>query len=149
MPARKSSQRKTPGPEPEVVDVTIPARPEFVSVVRLATATIAARQGFTYDDIEDLKVAVGEACTALIVSGSDLPHPMTVRFVLAPEALEVRVAARSAGVTLHKAASPDQVPLDETRLGIFLMQCLVDEVESRHNGESGRAELRLVKRRQG
>jgi serine/threonine-protein kinase RsbW len=137
------------GPEAEVVEVRIPARSEFVSVVRLAAAAIAARQGFTYDDIEDLKVAVGEACTALLVSGGDSADPMTVRFVLAPDALEVRVASRSPGVTLHEAVSPGGVPLDEARLGVFLMQCLVDEVESRHNGESGTAELRLVKRRQG
>jgi serine/threonine-protein kinase RsbW len=131
------------------VEVTIPARPEFISVVRLTAATVAARQGFTYDEIEDLKVAVGEACTALLVSSSAPAHPMTVRFVLAPDSLDVRVAAHSRGVTLSTSGASPGALLDEARLGVFLMQCLVDEVEARHNGESGKAELRLVKRRQG
>jgi serine/threonine-protein kinase RsbW len=133
----------------EVVEVVIPARPEFVSVVRLAAATVAARQGFTYDEIEDLKIAVGEACTALLVSGSDSGHPMTVRFVLGHDTLEVNLAARGNAIDLHPAAVSDRAPLDEARLGVFLMQCLVDEVEARHDRSSGTAELRLVKRRQG
>lgn len=133
----------------EVVEVTIPARPEFVSVARLTTATVAARQGFTYDEIEDLKIAVGEACTTLIVSGRDPARPMTVRFLLGQDTLEVRVETRGPGVPLLDAASSDGTPLDESRLGIFLMQCLVDEVEARHSEDSGTTELRLVKRRQG
>lgn len=133
----------------DVVEVTIPARPEFVSVVRLTAAAVAARRGFSYDEIEDLKIAVTEACTALITSGSDPAHPMGVRFLLEPAALEVRIETRSPGVTLHDAASPGGTPLDGNRLGVFLMQCLVDEIEARSNKESGTAELRLVKRRQG
>jgi hypothetical protein len=31
---------------------------------------------------------------------------------------------------------------------MFLMQCLVDEVEAHHDGGSGITELRLLKRRQ-
>jgi len=34
------------------VDVAIPARAELVGVVRLTAAAVAARQGFTYDEVE-------------------------------------------------------------------------------------------------
>lgn len=139
---------KSPVARAEVVEVTIPARPEFVSVARLTAATVAARQGFTYDEIEDLRIAVGEACTALIESGRDPARPMTVRFLLGEATLEVWVETRGPGVSLLDAAASDGAPLDESRLGIFLMQCLVDEVEARHSEDSGTTRLRLVKRRQ-
>ncbi len=136
------------------VEVTFPARPEFVSVARLTAATVAARLGFTYDEIEDVKIAVAEACASLIVPGTDPGHPMKVRFLLGPETLEISVEAKAPGVTLPNPAptgraSSASLPVDESSMGIFLMQCLVDEVEARHHDASGIAEVRLVKRRQG
>ncbi|HEV2356682.1 MAG TPA: ATP-binding protein [bacterium] len=132
------------------VEIAIPVRPEFVSVARLTAATVAARQGFTYDEIEDLKIAVGEACTALIIARPDSRQPLTTAFVLAPDAIEVRVAARvAAPAWAQDGAAPatSDAPIDESRLGMFLMQCLVDEVEARHDRESGLTELRLLKHR--
>ena len=134
----------------ELVKVTFPARPEFVSVARLTAATVAARRGFTYDEIEDLKIAVGEACTSLLVSGADDGRPITVRFVLGDHSLEVQVEAKGPAIPVHtpKAGSEAATaPLDEAGLGVFLMQCLVDEVEAQHDQATGVTRLRLVKRR--
>lgn len=136
----------------ERVEISIPVRPEFVSVARLTAATVAARQGFTYDEIEDLKIAVGEACTALIVAHPDAAQPLRMAFVLAPGSIEVLASARVPAPAWAKSGalvSTDGAGgMDESRLGMFLMQCLVDEVEARHDGPSGTTELRLLKRRQ-
>ena len=139
MPARRSPARTA-----ETVDVTIPAKPEFVSVARLAAAAVAARRSFSYDEIEDLKIAVSEACTALIVQGTG-GHPLSLRFILGSDALETRIETGGPGLDLD-STTPARRPLDESRLGVFLMQCLVDKVEARR--EQGRAEVRLVKRRE-
>ena len=129
----------------EVVEVTIPPKPEFLTVARLTAATVAARQSFTYDEIEDLKIAVSEACTALILAGT-AGHPLTLRFAMDADALEVRIVTEGPGISLGPAGLRPK-PRDEAQLGVYLMQCLVDEVEVRR-GEGGKAELRLVKRRQ-
>jgi serine/threonine-protein kinase RsbW len=138
--------------EQERVEICIPVRPEFVSVARLTAATVAARQGFTYDEIEDLKIAVGEACTALIVARPDAAKPLTAAFVLGPGSLEVLVSALvpvpAWAADGKRSAEAGDAPMDENRLGMFLMQCLVDEVEARHDAGSGMTELRLLKRRQ-
>ena len=76
----------------ETVEVTIPPKPEFLSVARLTIAAVAARQLFTYDEIEDLKIAVSEACTALILAGT-AGHPLTLRFAMDADALEVAARA--------------------------------------------------------
>src|SRR2546427_12840116 len=52
------------------IDLKIPGRPDYVVVVRLTAAAVAGRMGLSYDDIEDLKVAVGEACSAAILTGA-------------------------------------------------------------------------------
>jgi serine/threonine-protein kinase RsbW len=129
----------------EIVEVTIPPKPEFVSVARLTAAAVAARQSFTYDEIEDLKIAVSEACAALIVAGTG-GTPLTLQFAWEPDRLEIRIETGGPGVELGAAMPPGKQPLDETRLGVFLMQCLVDEVDA--VGAQGKAGLRLVKRRQ-
>ncbi len=75
------------------VAVTIPADGAYLSVLRTVTAGLAARLDFTLDDIEDLKIAVDEACAMLLasaVAGSDLDLSFWLDHA-APPALTVRV----------------------------------------------------------
>jgi serine/threonine-protein kinase RsbW len=136
-------------PAAESIDVTIPARAEYVSIARLAAAAVAARQAFSYDEIEDLKIAVSEACNALIAAPKTQRRvPLRLRFVQETDALVIRVEARGAALELDRRANGEPRPLDERLLGIFLMQCLVDEVDIRHTGDLASVVLRLAKRRQ-
>ena len=48
------------------VDVTVPLRPEYASIVRLVTASLGADAGFTVDDIDDLRLAMSEVFSALV-----------------------------------------------------------------------------------
>ena len=48
------------------VELRLPADSAYVSVLRTTTAGLAARLDFTIDDIEDLRIAVGEA-SALVL----------------------------------------------------------------------------------
>ena len=48
------------------VTVSVPARPDFVHVLRSVVASVAARAGFTFDEIDDLRLAVDEACAQLL-----------------------------------------------------------------------------------
>ncbi len=74
------------------VELKIPADSAFLSVLRTATAGLAARLDFTLDDIEDLRIAVDEACAIVLpqaVPGSSL----TCSFFLAHDTLRVSVSA--------------------------------------------------------
>lgn len=73
------------------VELRLPADSAFASVLRTTTAGLAARLDFPIDDIEDLRIAVGEASAMVLpeaVAGSDL----TCRFYMAPGELTVSVA---------------------------------------------------------
>ena len=59
----------------DVVTIKLPAAGAYLSVLRTATAGLAARLDFTLDEIEDLRIAVDEACAMLLsqaVPGADL-----------------------------------------------------------------------------
>jgi serine/threonine-protein kinase RsbW len=47
-------------------ELRLPADGAYLAVLRTATAGLAARINFTLDDIEDLRIAVDEACAILL-----------------------------------------------------------------------------------
>jgi serine/threonine-protein kinase RsbW len=56
---------RTPG---DAVRITVPARAEFLHVVRTVVGSVAARHDLTIDAIEDLRIAVDEACAQLLIA---------------------------------------------------------------------------------
>ena len=48
------------------VRLAVPAAPEFLRLARLTVAGVASRMGFTYDEVEDLRIAIDELCFALV-----------------------------------------------------------------------------------
>ncbi len=75
------------------VELRIPADGAFLSVLRTATAGLAARLDFTLDDIEDLRIAVDEAC-AVVLPQARPESDLRCAFYLAPETLRVEVSAQ-------------------------------------------------------
>jgi serine/threonine-protein kinase RsbW len=84
------------------VELRLPADGAYVSVLRTTTAGLAARLDFPIDDIEDLRIAVGEA-SAMVLAEADPGGELLCRFYLRPSELTVSV-----GVTAsHAVAAPD------------------------------------------
>jgi serine/threonine-protein kinase RsbW len=93
MDAMTGSAVEVPPTTGDVVDLEVPAAPAYISVVRTATAGLAARVDITMDRIEDLRIAVDEACT-LLIRPQDHLHPdgaLRCRFTLQPGSLTVEV----------------------------------------------------------
>ena len=72
----------------ETVSIRLPAWPEYVRVVRLVAAGLAARLGFTIDDIDDLKIGVDELC-GYLVGSSGRNGVLEIRFEIHPERIEI------------------------------------------------------------
>jgi serine/threonine-protein kinase RsbW len=77
------------------VELRVPADGVYVSVVRTTTAGLAARLDFLIDDIEDLRIAVGEAC-AMVLPEADEGSQLVCNYHLAPGQLTVVVAVSAA-----------------------------------------------------
>jgi len=80
----------TDGVIEDAVEIRLPADSAYLSVLRTATAGLAARLDFTLDEIEDLRIAVDEACAMLLPHAIETAQ-LTCRFELTPETLEVTV----------------------------------------------------------
>lgn len=79
----------------DVVAVRMPAEGAYLSVLRTATAGLAARLDFTLDEIEDLRIAVDEACGMLLPQA--LPGTsLECEFELGTDSMTVAVSVRAA-----------------------------------------------------
>ncbi|MCM3714668.1 anti-sigma B factor RsbW [Halalkalibacter oceani] len=129
--------------EADHIQMSIPAKPEYVGVVRLTVSGVANRLGFSYDDIEDMKIAVAEACTNVVDHAYQEGGTMNVSFYLYPDRMEIVVADRGQSFDVDNLR--DRLgPVDSTKpvgdlkeggLGLFLINTLMDKVEI--NDESG------------
>jgi serine/threonine-protein kinase RsbW len=79
-------------PNQDFVEVRLPADSAYLSVLRTATAGLAARLDFTLDEIEDLRIAVDEAC-AMLLAQVVQDSTLTCRFELGDDSLLVDVSA--------------------------------------------------------
>jgi serine/threonine-protein kinase RsbW len=77
------------------VELRVPASGAYLAVLRTAAAGLAARLDFTLDDIEDLRIAVDEACALLLPLVED-GGQLTCRFDLEADVLQVAVSVPSA-----------------------------------------------------
>jgi serine/threonine-protein kinase RsbW len=116
------------------VSLQVPASSAFISVLRSVTAGLAARCDLTLDEIEDLRIAVDEAC-ALLLPLAAADEPLSTSFRLAPGELHVTTAV---------IARPD-AELRRDGFGWTVLEALVSTVETGKSG--GALIITLTKRR--
>jgi len=78
-------------PGADQVTVRMPADGAYLSVLRTATAGLAARLDFTLDDIEDMRIAVDEAC-AMLLSQAIPGSSLDCSFELSPDDMTITVS---------------------------------------------------------
>lgn len=130
----------------DYVEVKFPAKPQYVSVIRLMVSGLATRVGFSYDEIEDMKIAVSEAVTNVVHHAYDDVETgeITIGCALFKGKLEIMVADYGNGFNFEEikrttgpyADSENMALLREGGLGLFLMETLMDEVRVT-NGAAG------------
>ena len=127
------------------VSLTLPNAPEFVSVARLALSGVADRMGFDVDDIEDLKVAVSEACTNALKHGNlNQDGRYFVHYTIEEKKLIIEVCDNGKGIDVENIKTPDLSHPKESGLGLYIIQTLMDEVEIT-NRENNGASVRMIK----
>ena len=76
------------------ISLTVPADKSMMLVIRLTTAGVLARARLTVDAIDDMKMAVEEACT-LMISQQCPPAALCVEFLRLEDGLEIHVHSRA------------------------------------------------------
>jgi hypothetical protein len=128
------------------VELSLPARPDLLFLVRMTAAAVASRADFGYDQIEDLRLAIDEL--ALTVSGDEATAGrLQLLFKWTEDAVEV--------VGIYE---PDEQERPRRDLGVAepanelsarILDALVDEHGADVVGGCPRAWLRMRRRRGG
>jgi serine/threonine-protein kinase RsbW len=112
---------------------------EYLRLVRLTAAGLASRLGFTFDEVEDLRIAVDELCFHLLGDGHDGPpdesRTMDLTYSAARDSITITGRTGLAG------GIPEPSELSEQ-----ILDALVDEHEV--SGDDGMIMFRLKKQRE-
>ena len=122
-------------PTNEIITVSVPPEAGYVHVLRAVTASVAARLPISIDGVEDLRLAVDEACAWLLARGRS-ESGMTLRLRPLDDRLE-------AEVSIDVADGPWPPPDMEQSLPWRILSALVDSLTVDTDGAS--PSIRLTK----
>jgi serine/threonine-protein kinase RsbW len=131
--------------ETRSVRLTIPAKPEYITLGRLALTAIARLQELPDEVVGDLKLALTEACTNSVRHAYEEGEgSVEILYQLAPGQLAVEVSDEGPGFTPpDRELGRDEDDLSEGGLGIAIIRALTDEF-ALVDGDGG-SRLRFVK----
>jgi len=132
------------------IRLTIPAKPEYITLGRLALTGIARLRAepFPQEVLGDLKLALTEACTNSVRHAyADGEGTVEILYELHADHLVVEVSDRGEGFEppekLGRVLTESE--LSEGGLGIAIIAALADEFEISERADGG-SHLRFVKR---
>lgn len=132
----------------QAIRLTIPAKPEYITLGRLALTGIARLRAepLAPEVLGDLKLALTEACTNSVrhayANGDGM---VEIVYELHADRLVVEVRDEGQGFDAPAVPpAPDRAELAEGGLGIAIIQALSDEFEL-GEGTQGGSRLRFVK----
>ena len=114
----------------DYVTVIIPKKPDYISTVRLVSSSLGNKIGYNIEQIEDLKVAMGEAC--ILSFGKSIDDEIKIVYNLLKEKLEVIVS-------WTESLAEEGEETKESNMGRMIIESLMDEVYYSNN------EIKIVK----
>jgi serine/threonine-protein kinase RsbW len=122
------------------VRLVVPAAAEYLRLVRLTAAGMASRLGFTFDEVEDLRIAVDELCFHLLGESDDDTPPADDR------TMDLVYSAGGDSITITGRTGLSGAVPEPSELSEQILDALVDEHEV--SGADGMIMFRLTKQRE-
>ncbi len=124
---------------------TVPGKPEYLTMLRLAVGSVAATAGFDLDGAEDIKTAVSEACKLVSCHGFDgFSDKYELQCNVEEGKIEIKIEDRCEAHTLEKHNKPCRNCPTEGNIGVYVIQTLMNEVEF-SSLENGQKSIKMVK----
>ncbi len=110
----------------DIINLYIPKKPEYISIVRLTASGIGNTLLLNIDDIEDIKVCLGEACINSLITKND--EDISIIFEIQEDKLSIKISD-----TLE--IIPENIKEKRDReLGLLIIKSLMDEVNFTDKG---------------
>src|SRR2546428_9869165 len=126
----ESAALRSNGGEGRMVRLIIPARPEYITLGRLALTGISRLRELSDELVADLKLALTEAASNSVrhaYGGKDVGF-VEISYELFPDRLVIEVTDEGEGFDLAKAEGHPH-ELSEGGLGIAIIRAIADQVE--------------------
>ena len=106
--------------------LNIPCKPDYISLVRLTTSAIAHNLNLNIDEIEDIKVSIGEACVNVINQNNK--EEIYIQFEVGEDKLTIMVN------DVVDNLDSNTEGFKEEELGLLIINSLMDEVNFTERG---------------
>ncbi len=117
-------------PVQDRVELSVPADPAYLAVLRTATAGLAARADMTIDEIEDLRIAVDEACALVLGDGAVLDSSPTPPPVLEPPlTIDAVFELGHQGMVVRVSGPSSELP-ERSSFAWSVLEALVDALDA-------------------
>ena len=128
------------------VRLRIPAKPEYITLCRLALTGLAQLRAMGEETIADLKLALTEAVSNSVrhAYGAHGGH-VEITYELRPDRLGIEVVDDGEGFDPDEAPSFEGGELSEGGLGIAIIKTIADELEIESTPGVRGSRLRFVK----
>ncbi|MHB9037518.1 MAG: ATP-binding protein [Armatimonadota bacterium] len=114
----------------DVVEFEVPSQPQMLSYIRSRAGDFACSMPFTDDDIEDIKLAIGEAATNAMRHGrSHEWRKVRIRLERGDGSMKMCVTDRGCGFDPDSVCCPNIDEMSEGGRGIMFMNALMDDVK--------------------
>lgn len=129
----------------EVFKLSIPNKKEYVVSARLAATSVAGIHGFDIEKVEDIRLAVGEACNNVVLHGRG-SQSIDIRIQVENNQMEICVTDRGRGFVPKKIKVVDPKDYSGSGLGLFIIDAVMDELIVESEQEKGTT-IRMIKKR--
>lgn len=132
-------------------NIDIPCTSEYVAIIRLTVSGIASRLNFDIESIEDIKIAVSEACNNAVQHAypNKNSNDGRIKLLIETEENEFRVTVQDNGVGFDPENITSSNALDDNKLGLGLgitfMKSLMDETKIKSQAQQGTS-ITLIKK---
>ena len=129
------------------IELRIPAKPEYITLCRLALTGLGQLREIGEDTMADLKLALTEAVSNSVrhAYGPEGTGSVGVRYQLHPDRLDIEVVDDGAGFDPERPPPLEGEELTEGGLGIAIIRTIADEFEIRSRPGARGSRLRFVK----
>ena len=133
----------------DLAELKIPASSAFIPVAKRVAATLGGQLGLSLVDLDELSIALTQACDSAIAAAANLDGPadLKLNYFATNRALVVDVDLVSGeGHLKAPVAGPDpEAEAELQRLAYEMIRCFVDDFRPEVEPSTGHVRFRMVK----
>ena len=132
-----------------LAELKIPASSAFIPVAKRVATTLGGQMGFSLVDLDELTIALTQACDSAIAAAEDLGSPADLKltYFATDRALVVDVDLMPSGNALPVPVHKHDTVVDPElqRLAYEMIRCFVDDFRPQVEPTTGHVSFRMVK----